>query len=82
MKAKISGIQKHKEGDPFYLTLWLDLPDRSQVMTKLTKDHLKNLIQRNKLPKHVEVGLTVNVCERKGRVRSLYYIYGYEVENE
>lgn len=80
MKVPIKRIEKHQEGK-FYLTVYFEHPTTGEELrTKLTKDHLRNLISRDKLPKTLSKGLIVNICERKGRTQSLYYIYGYENE--
>ena len=77
MKLAIKKIEQHAEGR-FYVTLWFDL-NGEDVRTKLTKDHIQNLMQKGKIPPKLAVGMVLNVCERAGKLgQKLYYVYGYE----
>lgn len=77
MKLDIKKIEKHAEGR-FYLTLWFEIGGEL-VRTKLTKEHLKNLRQKNRIPQKLAVGQVLNVAERKGKLgQPLYYVYSYE----
>ncbi len=78
MKLAIKKIEKHSEGR-FIATLWFE-KDGELIRTKLTKEHIKNLRDKNKIPQKLALGQVLNVCERRGRLgQPLFYVYGYEL---
>ena len=77
VKVKVEKIEKHTEG-PFYLTIWFKIGGEL-LRTKLTREHLINLRNKDKIPKKLMLGQLLHVCKRKGRGEvDLYYIYAYD----
>lgn len=85
MRAVIIKIERHKESDRFYLTLWFEFltgDDKTPYRIKMTKKHLKNLLKKDRLGKNIKKGMVINVCKSKASKKiTLYNIYDYEREN-
>ena len=82
MKAEITRLDKHKEGDRFYLTVWFKFitgDDKKEYRIKMTKAHLKNLIKKDRLSKSLKKGMIIHVCDsKKGKTIKLFNIYDYD----
>lgn len=77
MKLQVEKIEKSSD-KRFKLIVYFKYGGEL-VKTKLTKEHIDNLLSKNKLPQKLRVGQVLNVFKRVGRAnQDLFYIYDYE----